>query len=315
MAKKLEKILCYRQKNLKNRIYAVTLRRTIWIFRGILQVITISTGGIVNILWNEFIKKAQSASIAVKDPFGIKYAESVEEVRACQKLRFRIFNQEQGKSTGKRSHELIDHDDFDDDAVHLLVYKDSPQYVIGTYRFIHTENKVEQMYSANEFHISGLQKLLPRTLEVGRSCVDPDYRDGSAVALLWSGIAETMRRTGMRYLIGCASLEDDRPAAAMALYEHFRRTGLLDEQVSAEPRKNYQLDQYDDDEVEALLNDSAALRSLLPPLLKGYMRLGAKICGKPAFDRDFGTLDFLILLDVACLPERYSRHFNIKVEA
>ena len=67
--------------------------------------------------------------------------------------------------------------------------------------------------------------------------------------------------------------------------------------------------------MEALLNDSAALRDLLPPLMKGYMRLGAKICGKPAYDREFGTIDFLILLDIARLPERYSKHFNIKVEA
>lgn len=270
----------------------------------------------MNVLWNEFVKKVQdSALIAEKDPYGVKYAGSGEDVRACQQLRFRVFNQEQGKYTGTLSNEQIDHDDFDDKAVHLLVYENSPQQVIGTYRFICPADTVSDMYSSKEFHISGFDELLAKTLEVGRSCVDPAHRDGSAVALLWNGIAETMRRTGMRYLTGCASLEDTRPAAAMALYEHFRRTGLLDTKVSATPRKGYQLDKYDEEEVEAFLNDSTALRELLPPLMKGYMRLGAKICGKPAFDREFGTIDFLILLDVARLPERYSRHFNIKVEA
>ena len=271
---------------------------------------------IVNVSWNEFVKKIQnSALIAEKDPYGIKYAGSREDVRACQKLRFRVFNQEQGKCTGSLSHEQLDQDDFDDKAVHLLVYENAQKQVIGTYRFICPADSVSGMYSSKEFQISGLDEILIKTLEVGRSCVDPAHRDGSAVALLWNGIAETMRRTGMRYLIGCASLEDTRPAAAMALYEHFCRTGMLDPHVSATPRKAYQLDEFSEDEVKTFLNDSSALRELLPPLMKGYMRLGAKICGKPAFDREFGTIDFLILLDVARLPERYSRHFNIKVEA
>lgn len=252
--------------------------------------------------------------IAEKSPYGIKYAGSGEEVMACQKLRFRVFQQEQGKG-GSDPAQQIDHDSFDEHAVHLLVYKDSPGCVIGTYRFIQVQNHVADMYSAKEFHISGLEPILSKTLEVGRSCVDPGFRDGTVVSLLWSGIAETMRRSGMRYLIGCASLEDDRPAAAMALYEHFRRTGLLDRQIHAVPADGYRLNDVDDADIEAFLNDSAALRDLLPPLLKGYMRLGAKICGEPAFDHEFGTIDFLILLDVARLPERYSRHFNIKVEA
>lgn len=271
----------------------------------------------MNVLWNELIKKNQeSALIAEKAPYGIKYAESREEIQACQKLRYRVFHQEQGKCTGGHSCQNgLDQDGFDADAVHLLVYKDSPEHVIGTYRFIQTPDRVIDMYSAKEFHISGLDDLLPKTLEVGRSCVEPEYRDGSAVALLWNGIAETMRRAGMRYLIGCASLEDTRPCAAMALYEHFRRFDLLDRQVYAEPLKKYQLPDYDEDEVTAMLEESSVLRDLLPPLLKGYMRLGARICGKPAFDRAFGTIDFLILLDVARLPARYSRHFNIKVEA
>ncbi len=270
----------------------------------------------MNVLWNEFVKKVQdSALIAEKDPYGVKYAGSREDVRACQQLRFRVFNQEQGKYTGTHSNEQIDCDEFDDKAVHLQVYEKSSRQVIGTYRFICPANSVSDMYSSNEFHIAGLDDILTKTLEVGRSCVDPAHRDGSAVALLWTGIAETMRRTGMRYLTGCASLEDTRPAAAMALYEHFRRTGLLDSRVSATPRKGYQLDKYSEDDVDSFLDDSAALRDLLPPLMKGYMRLGAKICGKPAYDREFGTIDFLLLLDVARLPERYSKHFNIKVEA
>lgn len=271
---------------------------------------------IVNVLWNEFVKKVQDpAMIAEKSPYVIKYAGSREEVLACQKLRYRVFHQEQGKGNNIDLSQQIDQDSFDEDAVHLLVYKDTPEYVIGTYRFIQVQNDVTDMYSAEEFHISGLEPILQKTLEVGRSCVDPGYRDGTVVSLLWNGIAETMRRSGMRYLIGCASLEDDRPAAAMALYEHFQRTGLLDKQVNAVPRDEYKLNRCSRADVDALLDDSAALRDLLPPLMKGYMRLGARICGKPAFDHNFGTIDFLILLDVARLPERYSRHFKIKVEA
>ncbi|MBR2425142.1 MAG: GNAT family N-acetyltransferase [Lentisphaeria bacterium] len=269
----------------------------------------------MNVLWNELIKKNQnSALIAEKFPYGIKYAESREEILACQKLRYRVFQQEQGKCGGNSS-EKIDQDAFDEKAVHLLVYKETPQRVVGTYRFIHAADRVSGMYSAGEFNISGLDGLLSKTMEVGRSCVDPACRDGSAVALLWAGIADAMRRSGMRYLIGCASLEDTRASAAVALYRHFCRLNLLDTQVHAEPAADYRLNEYDETEVETIQKDSSALREIFPPLLKGYMRLGAKICGPPAFDREFGTIDFLILLDVARLPDRYSRHFNIKIEA
>ena len=270
----------------------------------------------MNALWNELTTKLMTpALIAEKDPYGIKFAETPEEVLATQRLRYRVFNQEQGKGLESAENDGIDQDEYDRHSIHLMVYRKDTGEPVGTYRIIPGQQSVAGLYSSREFQIRGLDPLLSMTLEVGRSCVDPAYRDGSVVALLWMGIAEIMRRSGMRYLMGCVSLEETRSAAGWALYEYFKVHDLLDRAVTAEPVKGYELQKATPSAVESLFRDTARMRELMPPLLKGYFRLGARICGPPAFDYEFGTVDYLLLLDVARLPERYSRHFNVKVEA
>ena len=207
----------------------------------------------------------------------------------------------------------IDRDEYDDTSLHLVVREKNLDVPVGTYRIILGQDRVEAMYSSREYEITGLDPFLPMTLEVGRSCVDHEHRAGSVVALLWAGISEIMTRSGMRYLTGCVSLEDTRPEAAWAMYEYFRRQGLIMETIRGIPRPEFVLPRPSQPSIDAVLADSAAFRKLFPPLLKGYFRMGAKICGEPAFDYEFGTTDFLIILDVAHLPSRYNKHFNVTV--
>jgi putative hemolysin len=149
------------------------------------------------------------------------------------------------------------------------------------------------------------------TIEVGRSCVSPEHRDGTVVALLWGGIAEIVYRSRLRYMFGCVSLEDTNPASGWAIYEHLKTMGKISDQIFAEGLPKCVMPRPPQEEIDAILNDRKLLRGLIPPLFKGYLRLGAKICGEPVFDHEFGTIDFLILLDVSGLPERYIKHFNV----
>lgn len=250
--------------------------------------------------------------IASKDQYHVMYASTPEEVQATQRLRYSVFCEEQGKGV-EHAVNGIDQDEFDEFCMHLIVRHEDEKLPVGTYRINigPMANCDIGFYSSREFDIHGFDAIRSKTLEVGRSCVSHEYRNGTVVALLWAGISETLGRTKMHYLTGCASLEDMRPAAAWAVYDSLKSQGKLSETVQAEPRKPFELMRPDQKEIDAILNNPREFRKVIPPLFKGYLRMGGKICGPPAFDFEFGTADFLILLDTTRLPERYNKHFNV----
>ncbi len=251
------------------------------------------------------------AVIMEKENYCIKFAETPDELNAVFKLRYEVFHQEQ-KRAHKTSGGGLDMDDFDDYCLHLLVLRKDTSAVVGTYR-IHfgslAEHSALGFYSEQEYRIDGIREIAPTAIEVGRSCVAAGERNGTVMALLWSGISATLARSGQRYLLGCVSLEEASPADAWLLYEYFRTETCCSDSIRAFPLAGYELER---PEPERGQPDLTRAPSLLPPLLKGYLRLGAKICGEPAFDPDFGSIDFFIVLDVRSLPERYSKHFNVK---
>lgn len=248
-----------------------------------------------------------------KDLYSIKFATTPEEIEGALKLRYEVFNVEQGKGLDASDTIGIDRDEFDDYCLHLIVEHREVKKPVGTYR-IHLGQVASSalgFYSAREFHIKGIDEIANQTIEVGRSCVSPEYRNGTVVALLWSGISEILFRSRQRYLFGCVSLENTDPAAGWALYEYLKANGKCSESIFASPTDTFKLQRPQQHEIDAILSDRRKTREILPPLFKGYLRLGAKICGEPAFDYEFGTIDFLILLDAGNLPERYTRHFNV----
>lgn len=230
----------------------------------------------------------------------VSLASYPSEVVAAQRLRWQVFAEELGARLPSREHG-IDRDLFDPYCEHLIVRDEVGGRVVGTYRILTPEaaRRVGSYYSDGEFDLTRLAHLKPRMVEVGRSCIDPEYRNSAAViALLWSGLAQFMMRNGYEYLIGCASIgmADGGHGAAHIFTRIADHMAPLEYRVF--PRYPLPLDRLD-----------AGVAVDTPPLLKGYLRAGAYVCGDPAWDPDFNTADLPVLLPMSRLNPRYARHF------
>lgn len=228
------------------------------------------------------------------------FAQNEVEIEEAQRLRYKVFAEEMGARLSTRK-SGVDQDMFDPYCEHLLVRDGDTNEVVGTYRILSPEkaNKIGGFYSQSEFDLTRLAQLSGRMVEVGRSCVHQEYRGGAVIALLWAGLAEYMERGGYDYLIGCASISmGDGGHAAASLYERLKVDNMSPVEWRVFPRYPLPL--------EAL---NRQLNPPLPPLIKGYLRLGAYICGDPAWDPDFNTADLLVMLPLAHLKRRHARHF------
>ena len=249
-------------------------------------------------------------------PFVVKLAETQEEVTAALRLRYRVFNLEQGKGLESASTHGLDLDEFDEFCLHLLVVERNTARTVGTYR-LHlgvVADSAIGFYSAREYDIQGIAEIGSQCMELGRSCVDPEFRQGAAVSLLWQGVAEVLTRSRLRYLLGCVSLETTDPAIGWAIHHHLIHKYSCSTLLTAIPRPAFLLPRPPQAEIEAVIA-RGHLEKHIPPLFKGYLRLNAAICGEPAIDREFGTIDFLILVDTSQVPERYRRHFNYSYQS
>lgn len=255
------------------------------------------------------LEEAENCSPALVENrrFLIKIAENRREIEAAMRLRYQVFKIEQGRMPGLPGIGL-DRDEYDEYCRHLLVVDRAADRVIGTYRMQAGTVAAAGIgfYSEREYRFGGLHELMPQVFEVGRSCVAPEYRSGAAVALLWAGIAEYRRRCGFRYMLGCVSLEHTDAAIGWGLYHWLEREGRICREISAVPRPGFELPL-----PERGVPELAEPVKALPPLFKGYLRIGAKFCGVPALDREFGSIDFPVWFDFESVPERYARHFNV----
>lgn len=232
----------------------------------------------------------------------LSLASNLDEVREAQSLRYKMFVQSMGLSNLENAQGL-DQDEFDPYCDHLLVRDNQTLEVVGTYRLLNAAKarQLGRFYSENEFDISRLAHLRERVVEAGRACIHPDYRGGSVLLLLWSGLAEYMQRQNAEYLIGCASISlADGGQNAAGVYR------TLVEQYSAPAE--YRVKPHLPFPHEQLQNQPGGVN--IPPLIKGYMRSGAWICGEPAWDPDFDSADLLLMLPLRNLESRYARHFT-----
>ncbi|MDD5728209.1 MAG: GNAT family N-acetyltransferase [Victivallales bacterium] len=251
------------------------------------------------------------ALIVEQEQYLIKFAENDAEIEATMRLRYEVFNLERGKGLESADRSQIDRDEFDEHCLHLIIVEKKNSRIVGTYRVhlgIVAKNELG-LYSQREYAIEGIDKIIDEVIEVGRSCVHPDFRNGAVIGLLWVGIGEVLTRSGLRYLLGCVSLNPVDSNAGWALYEHFRQRDKLCKKLRAKPVSGFELPPPDQEKVDAYLEERTALLKYIPPLFKGYLRLGVTICGEPLLDREFGSIDFLILLDYHKLPEKYVKHF------
>ena len=230
-------------------------------------------------------------------------ARNVAEVTEAQRIRFKVFGEEMGAKLP--SAELgLDIDRFDAFCEHLLVRDHGNDKVVGTYRILPPEQaaKAGGYYSETEFDISRLENLRDRMAEVGRSCVHPDYRDGATISQLWSGLADYIGKHNHEYMIGCASISmADGGHYAASVYNKVSKLHGAPAEYHVFPHCRLPL--------EAL---NGNLEVTIPPLIKGYLRLGAYIAGEPAWDPDFNCADLFILLPVSRLNARYAKHFMRK---
>ena len=230
----------------------------------------------------------------------IGMARTESEIEEAQRLRYKVFAEEMGASLVSADEET-DRDIFDSYCDHLLVRDNDNNKVIGTYRILPPDcaRAIGSYYSETEFDLTRLAHLRDRMVEVGRSCVHMNYRDGATIAKLWSGLADYMCKHKHEYLIGCASISmKDGGHYAASVYNKIHKQYAAPAEYRVFPRCPLPLE---------ALNQTLDVR--IPPLIKGYLRLGAYIGGEPAWDPDFNTADLFIMLPMSRLSAKYARHF------
>jgi putative hemolysin len=234
----------------------------------------------------------------------VSWAMHLDEVRQAQRLRYRVFAGEMG---ARLQCKLPGHDIdlFDDFCEHLLVRDTASGEVIGTYRVLTPAQakRVGSTYSDTEFDLTRLRSLRDRMVELGRSCVHPEHRHGGVIMALWGALAEFMQRNQLDIMIGCASIPMWHNGvvsgdAASSIWRQLRLTHLAPIEYQVRPRLPLPVEQMD-----------SSLPIEPPALIKGYLRLGAKILGAPAWDPDFNSADLPMMMRIDDLPARYRKHF------
>ncbi|MEE1754544.1 GNAT family N-acetyltransferase [Streptomyces sp. SP18CS02] len=231
----------------------------------------------------------------------VSLARDQADVRAAQRLRHQVFAGELGAHLDGPEPGL-DSDAFDAYCDHLLVREEATGDVVGTYRLLPPDRAAiaGRLYSEGEFDLTRLAPVRHDLVEVGRSCVHPAHRNGAVISLIWAGIARYMARTGHNWLAGCCSVPlTDGGALAAATWDTVRAKHLAPEEYWVTPHKLWSAD--------GIVRPAG--RTELPPLLRGYLRLGAWVCGAPAHDVDFGVADLYVLLSLRRTNPRYLRHF------
>lgn len=254
-------------------------------------------------------KPARSVSLQ-RGSVGLKIAETAAEREACQALRFKVFYEDGGaRANAEALASKLDSDGYDALCDHLLV-TDGNQ-AVGTYRLLRQDHLPagQAFYSQSEFHIAPLLAAKPslRFLELGRSCVLAEYRTKRIIELLWQGIWDYVRAWELDVMIGCASLGGTDPdlLANQLAYLHHHHLAPEDWHVQAHPGQRVEMDRIPADEVDP----KGALKAI-PPLVKGYLRLGGYVGDGAVIDQQFNTTDVLIILPVSAINPRYFARFG-----
>lgn len=245
---------------------------------------------------------------------GVRVARTGDEVQAAQALRFRVFFGEMGATPDAAVRESgLDADIFDAVADHLLVLDhdrgEGPEAVVGTYRLIRRQAaaRLGRFYSDDEYDLRPVLDFPGEILELGRSCTDAAYRTRGTLQLLWNGIAAYVFRHEIGLMFGCASLPGTDVAANAAALSYLAQHHLAPEAI----RPRALPDRYEAmDRLPAGSYDAKRAMLDLPPLIKGYLRLGAYICEDAVIDWQFGTTDVFIVLPVERINTRYINYYG-----
>lgn len=236
----------------------------------------------------------------------VSLARHPEDIQAGQRLRYTVFVEEMGVQVPITTPGL-EQDAFDRHCQHLLVRDHSTQQVVGYTRLLSPEGAYQAggYYSQGEFQLDALLATPGRFAELGRTCIHPDYRNGSTISTLWSGVAEVIAAQRIDYLIGCASVHlGDHFADIHALYRQLAERCLVNPDQRILPKLRVPED-----------HQPPLGQIRLPPLFKAYLRMGALIGGEPCLDPAFHVADFFIFLPTKKVERRYARHFMDRHDA
>jgi putative hemolysin len=241
----------------------------------------------------------------------VRLATTFAEIDAALRLRFEVFNLELREGLAASYERGFDQDAYDAWCDHLIVRDLTTETVVGTYRLLRGGVAARQVgfYSETEFDLENLKRLPGEALELGRSCVAQSQRSFATINLLWKAIVQYAARHDIRYLFGCASLHRAAAAEVQPLYAYLRQRHFAPDEFRVTPLEHCRMPLL---ETGSAALDERAARRKLPPLLKGYLRTGALVCGAPAFDAEFGTADVLMLMRLEQLAERYQQHYGFE---
>ena len=246
-----------------------------------------------------------------------RLARTADELRGAQRLRFEVFNLELGEGLSESHATGLDVDPFDEFCDHLVVEELGTGTIVGTYRLQTGQLAAANLgyYSEREFHFAPYEPFRCEMIELGRACVHAEHRNLNVLHLLWRGIATYAIERKARFLIGCSSLTSQDPAEAEGMYRQLR-SHLVEAALRTRPRPEFAVAGGDDASGLGAWSHQTEPGSPIPAtvtasskLLRAYLAIGAKICGPPAIDREFGTIDFLTLLDLRALPAIIRAHF------
>ena len=255
-------------------------------------------------------KPASGTRSSTEPRYSLLLSTDPVHVATAQRLRYDVFSSEPGFALIGQDTDL-DVDRFDEHCDHLLVREDNSGELVGCYRMLSPAGAVAAggLYTATEFDIEALDSLRPSLVEMGRAVVHRDHRNGAVVLLMWAGILAYLDRCGYDYVTGCVSVPvagDGEPPGTQirGVRDFVLRRHAAPANCRVHPHRPVIIDGRPLDEI------SPPARPVIPPLMRGYLRLGARICGEPAYDADFGVGDFPALLDKRQADTRYLRRLR-----
>lgn len=228
--------------------------------------------------------------------YKIKTAQSYKELKEVLHLRKSIFG-------------LNDFDRYDLLGDHILLINEEGS-IVGTYRLL-TSCFTREFYSQNEFEIEGLLEKPGVKLELGRAVLHPEHRKGSALHLIWRGLAEYIKRTEADYLFGCSSVFTEDLLLAQSIYSHFHKEGQHSDEYQISPNREWIFPNTPD--MDFGKNEQEVMTQI-PTLLKSYIKAGAKVHGEPRVDEEFGCVDYFTILKTSEMTERhYKKYFGERI--
>jgi len=223
-------------------------------------------------------------------------AQTLQDLIDCQRLRYLVFNCELGEGLASSVRIGLDHDRYDFICDHLMVRDTSSGKLVGTYRMQSGFRAKGNLgyYSEQFFDFAPFDGIREEVLELGRACVHTDYRNTAVLHMLWKGVVRYALSCRARYLLGCSSVTSQDENEGMALYEELRGKYLIEPALRTNPKPEFQ----------CRTSNATTPVPATPRLFRAYLEISARLCGPPAIDREFKTIDFLTLIDLQRLPDR-----------